>query len=170
MSRKVRSKHKRLVSLTTAPGGVKIPDRKKSRWRTFALSNRILNSLDKEGMEDRTDGTDRIVCQMDPSGLTSLTDSGLTNPIGPIGPIGPTGLTRPACPVNHPLPVNPCLPPPACQMSLNAIARNLCAVRPIAIGHRTAEGESFCLSNLSPWSYQLPAVGHFVAEPPGLIA
>jgi hypothetical protein len=115
MSRKIRSKHKRLVSLTMAPGGVKIPDRKKSRWRTFAQGNRILNSLDKEWMEDRTnrtngpDRTDRIVCQMDPSGLTRLTDSGLTNPIG---------LTRPACPVNQPLPVTPCLSPPACQMTL----------------------------------------------------
>ena len=48
---------------------------------------------------------------MDPIGLTSLTASGLTIPIGPIGPIGPicpnspTGLTCPTCPINHPLPV-----------------------------------------------------------------
>ncbi len=52
--------------------------------------------------------TYRIVCQMDPIGLTSLTGSGLTFPIGPIGPIGPnspTGLTCPTCPINQPLPV-----------------------------------------------------------------
>ena len=51
---------------------------------------------------------------MDPIGLTSLTASGLTIPIGligligPIGPIcpnSPTGLTCSTCPINHPLPV-----------------------------------------------------------------
>ena len=76
--------------------------------------NRILNSPDNQGMEDktnRTNGTyrtDRIFCQMNPIGLTSLTGSGRTNPIGPIGPIGPncpTGLTCPTCPINQPLPV-----------------------------------------------------------------
>ncbi len=82
---------------------------------TFQTSqgNRILNSPDNQGMEDktnRTNGTyrtDRIFCQMNPIGLTSLTGSGLTNPIGPIGPIGPgpNSPTGHTCPINHPLPV-----------------------------------------------------------------
>ena len=65
-------------------------------------------------MTNGTSRTDRIFCQMDPIGLTSLTASGLTILIGPIGLIGligpicpnsPTGLTCPTCPINQPLPV-----------------------------------------------------------------
>ena len=73
---------------------------------------RILNSPDNKGMEDRTNGTYRtyrsyrIFCQMNPIGLTSLTDSGLTNPIGPIGPIGPNSPTGLTCPINQPMPVS----------------------------------------------------------------
>ena len=70
---------------------------------------RILNSPDNKGMEDRTNGTYRtyrIFCQMNPIGLTSLTDSGLTNPIGPISPIGPNSPTGLTCPINQPMPVS----------------------------------------------------------------
>jgi len=48
---------------------------------------------------------------MDPIGLTSLTGSGLTIPIGPIGPISPispNSTTGPTCPINQPR-ANPCL-------------------------------------------------------------
>ena len=46
---------------------------------------------------------------MNPIGLTSLTGSGLTNPIGLIGPIGPIGPISPISPAGLTCPVNPCL-------------------------------------------------------------
>ena len=82
--------------------------------RRLRQGNRILNSLDNKGMEDRTNETNgtyrtyRIFfrwIESAPQVLLVLVLLFLICPIGPIGPNSPTGLTCPTCPINHPLSV-----------------------------------------------------------------
>ena len=60
--------------------------------QAFQPGNRIMNSLDKQGIADRTDGTIGLI--------------GPTGPTGPIRPIGPIGPIGPISPIHYPQPAS----------------------------------------------------------------